>query len=204
MPRRCVELLADGESLDEIYLVTDKQLRTNRQGNPFLQIELRDKTGAISARMWNANEHLFRTFEEGDFIKIKGKVQLYQGSLQILFTGFERIDKAKVTLGDFLPQTEHDISRLYEKLRGTLGKLDNMHLRALVECFLMDEAFVSGFCKAPAGIRNHHAYIGGLLEHVVNLLDAADRILPLYPELNRDLLLMGVFLSGSRLPMASK
>lgn len=194
MSRRSVELLADGESLEEIYLVTDKQLRTNRQGNPFLQIELRDKTGAISARMWNASEHLFRTFEEGDFLRIKGKVQLYQGSLQILFTAFERIDKAQVTLGEFLPQTEHDIGRLYEKLRSLLLKIDDMHLRALVECFLMDEAFVRDFCKAPAGIRNHHAYVGGLLEHVVHLLEAADRLLPLYPEINRDLLLMGVFL----------
>lgn len=194
MSRRSVELLADGESLEEIYLVTDKQLRTNRQGNPFLQIELRDKTGAISARMWNASEHLFRTFEEGDFLRIKGKVQLYQGSLQILFTAFERIDKSQVTLGEFLPQTEHDIGRLYEKLRSLLLKIDDMHLRALVECFLMDEAFVRDFCKAPAGIRNHHAYVGGLLEHVVHLLEAADRLLPLYPEINRDLLLVGVFL----------
>mgnify|MGYP001602263009 CR=1 FL=1 len=194
MSRRSVELLADGESLEEVYLVTDKQLRTNRQGNPYLQLELRDRTGAISARMWNANEHLFRTFEEGDFLKIKGKVQLYQGSLQILFSGFERIERGQVTLGDFLPQTEHDIGRLYEKLRTILRKVSDMHLRALVECFLTDETFVSGFCKAPAGIRNHHAYIGGLLEHVVNVLDAADRLLPLYPEINRDVLLMGVFL----------
>ena len=194
MPRRCVELLADGESLDEVYLVTDKQLRTNRQGNPYLQIELRDRTGAISARMWNANEHLFRTFEEGDFLRIKGKVQLYQGSLQILFSGFERIERTQVALGEFMPRTEHDIGRLYEKLRAILRNVSDMHLRALTECFLTDEAFVSGFCRAPAGVRNHHAYLGGLLEHVVNLLEAADRLAPLYPELNRDLLLMGVFL----------
>lgn len=194
MPRRSVELLADGESVDEVYLVTEKQLRTNRQGNPFLQVALRDRTGAISARMWNANEHLFRTFEEGDFLRVKGKVQLYQGSLQMLFSSFERVDRSLVTLGDFLPQTEHDIGRLYEKFHTILRKVADMHLRALIECFLTDEAFVGGFCKAPAGIRNHHAYIGGLLEHVVSLLEAADRLLPLYPELNRDLLLMGVFL----------
>ena len=194
MSRRSVELLADGEALEEVFLVTDKQLRTNRQGNPFLQIELRDKTGAISARMWNANEHMFRAFEEGDFLRIKGKVQLYQGSLQILFTAFERIERTHITLGDFLPQSEHDIGRMYEKLRSILLKVDDMHLRALIECFLVDEAFVRDFCKAPAGIRNHHAYVGGLLEHVVRLLEAADRLLPLYPELNRDLLLIGVFL----------
>ena len=73
-------------------------------------------------------------------------------------------------------------------------RIDNPHLRALVECFLMDEEFVRGLLQAPAGMRNHHAYLGGLLEHVTNLLDAAERILPVYPELNRDLLLMGIFL----------
>jgi 3'-5' exoribonuclease len=73
-------------------------------------------------------------------------------------------------------------------------KLGNPHLRALVECFLMDDELVRDFCKAPAGIRNHHAYIGGLLEHVVTLLDAAERLLPIYPELDHDLLLSGIFL----------
>jgi 3'-5' exoribonuclease len=79
-------------------------------------------------------------------------------------------------------------------LRGVLLRLGNLHLRALAECFLMDDEFMRGFCRSPAGIRNHHAYLGGLLEHVVTLLDAADRILPLYPELDRDLLFMGIFL----------
>jgi 3'-5' exoribonuclease len=194
MSRRCVELLCDGESIEEIYLVTDKQLRTNRQGNLYLQIELRDRTGGISARMWNANEHQFRTFDEGDFLRIKGKVQLYQGSLQVLFVGFEKIDRQFVDLAEFMPQSSQDVGRMLEKLRAILLRLDNVHLRALVECFLMDEQFMDGFCKAPAGVRNHHAYLGGLLEHVVALLEAAERLLPIYPELNRDLLLMGVFL----------
>jgi 3'-5' exoribonuclease len=194
MSRRCVELLCDGEAIDEVYLVSDKQLRTNRQGNLFLQLELRDRTGGISARMWNANEHQFRSFEGGDFLRIKGKVQLYQGSLQILFTGFERLDKHQVDLAEFMPQSSQDVGRMLEKLRSILLKVENVHLRALVECFLLDERFVDGLCKAPAGVRNHHAYLGGLLEHVVTLLDAADRLTPVYPELNRDLLLLGVFL----------
>jgi 3'-5' exoribonuclease len=83
---------------------------------------------------------------------------------------------------------------LLRRLRGILLKLTNPHLRALVECFLMDADFVRDFCHAPAGIKNHHAYLGGLLEHVVTLLDGAERLLPLYPQLDRDLLLMGVFL----------
>jgi 3'-5' exoribonuclease len=194
MSRRFVQALTDGETIDEVYLVTDKQLRANRNGNLFLQVELRDRTGSISARLWNAGEHLFRSFEEGDFLHIKGKVQLFQGALQIILSHIERVETEKVELADFLPHTEQDISKLWERLRTILFRMDNPHLKGLLECFLMDEEFRADFCKVPAGIRNHHAYLGGLLEHVVTLLDAADRLLPLYPDLDRDLLLMGVFL----------
>ena len=194
MTRRAIQLLTDGENLDEVYMVADKQLRTNRTGSFYLQVELRDRTGAITARLWNANEPQFRSFNEGDFLRIKGKVQLFQGALQVLFTQFERIEPTKVALEEFVPRVEQDINKLFDRLRQYLVKLGDPHLRALAECFLIDDAFVSAFCKSPAGIRNHHAYIGGLLEHVVTMLDVADRVAPLYPELSRDVLMMGVFL----------
>jgi 3'-5' exoribonuclease len=194
MGRRYVQQLIDGEALDEVYLVTEKQLRANRNGNLYIQVELRDRTGSISARLWNAGEHLFRSFEEGDFLRVRGKVQLFQGALQVILSHLDRTDADKVELTDFLPHTEHDASKLYERLRACLMRLTNPHLRGLIECFLMDADFVDAFCKVPAGVRNHHAYIGGLLEHVVRLLEAADRLVPLYPELDRDLLLAGIFL----------
>jgi 3'-5' exoribonuclease len=194
MARRFIQQLTDGETLDEVYLVSEKQLRANRNGNLYIQVELRDRTGAITGRLWNAGEHLFRAFDEGDFLQIKGKVQLFQGALQVILSHLDRIESAKVELADFLPHTEHDVSKLLERLRAVLLKMSNPHLRALIECFLMDETFVADFCKVPAGIRNHHAYLGGLLEHVVQLLDVADKVLPLYPELDRDLLLTGIFL----------
>jgi 3'-5' exoribonuclease len=194
MSRRFVEQLTDGENLHETYLVSDKQLRANRNAVLFLQLELRDRTGAISARLWNATENQFRTFEEGDLLRIKGKVQLFQGSLQIILTHFDRVDPATTSLDDFMPRSEHDVGKLFERLRTILLKMDNFHLRALIECFFMDEEFVNAFCKVPAGVRNHHAYLGGLLEHVTTLLDGADRLLPLYPDLDRDLVLMGIFL----------
>src|SRR5215210_4341220 len=96
MTRRSVQQLTDGETIDEVFVVTDKQLKTNRKGDPFLQLELRDRSGAISARLWNATEAQFRAFEPGDFLRIKGKVQLFQGSLQIVFTGFERVPPQQV------------------------------------------------------------------------------------------------------------
>jgi 3'-5' exoribonuclease len=194
MSRRYVQQLADGEGVDEVYLVTDKQLRANRNGNSYIQVDLRDRTGVINGRLWNAGEPVFRTFDVGDFVRARGKVQQFQGALQVILTHLDKIEPGGVELTDFLPHTTRDVGALLQKLRDGLRKVGNPQLRALVECFFMDEAFVRAFCQVPAGVRNHHAYVGGLLEHVVNLLDAADRLLPLYPEVDRDLLLLGVFL----------
>src|SRR5437764_15153476 len=194
MSRRFVQQMTDGDTIEEVYLITDKQLRANRNGNLYLEIELRDRTGSISARLWNAGENLCRMFEVGDFLLVRGKVQLFQGALQVILNHIERAEAEKIDLADYLPHTEQDVSKLLDRLRGTLLRLASPHLRALAECFFIDDDFMRGFCRVPAGVRNHHAYIGGLLEHVVTLLDAADRLLPLYPELDRDLLLMGIFL----------
>jgi 3'-5' exoribonuclease len=194
MGRRFVQQLTDGESIEEVYLVTDKQLRANRNGNTYLQVELRDRTGAITARLWNVGEAQIRNFEIGDYLLVKGKVQLFQGALQVILTGFERNESQKIELTDFLPHTEHDVNKLLDRLRGFLRKMGNIHLRALAECFLIDDTLMRDYCKVPAGVRNHHAYVGGLLEHVVNMLDVADRIAPCYPGVDRDLLAMGIFL----------
>src|SRR5262245_64799996 len=194
MTRRFLDKLADGDSVDEVFLVADKQLRANRNGNLYLQLELRDRSGAMGARLWNAGEPLARSFDAGDFLHVQGKVQLFQGALQMILTHIDRFAPEKVELTDFLPHTDQDVEKLLARLRGFLGKINNPHLRALADVFLMDEEFVRGYCQVPAGVRNHHAYVGGLLEHVVTLLDAADRLLPLYPGVDRDLLLIGVFL----------
>lgn len=194
MGRRFVQQLTDGESVDEVYLVSDKQIRANKNGNMYLQLELRDRSGAITGRLWNVNETQSRSFDAGDFLLIRGKVQLFQGALQLILSHLERYEAPKVELTDFLPHTEHDINKLLERLRVSLRKIGNVHLRALAECFLMDDELMHGFSRVPAGVRNHHAYVGGLLEHVVTMLDAADRLAPLYPGLDRDVLQMGIFL----------
>jgi 3'-5' exoribonuclease len=192
--RRFVEQLRDGDPLDDVYLVTDKQLRANRNGNTYLLLELRDRTGGISARLWNAGDQTARGFDPGDFLHATGKVQLFQGSLQVILNTIDRVEAQKVELTDFLPHTEQSIPKLLERLKGYLLRLGNPHLRALAECFLMDDDFMRGFTTCPAGVKLHHAYVGGLLEHVASMMDAADRLLPLYPGVDRDLLLMGVFL----------
>jgi len=197
MSRRYVEQLRDGDALDDVYLVTDKQLRANRNGNLYLLLELRDRTGGISARLWNAGDQTARGVDPGDFLHATGKVQLFQGSLQVILNSIDRVEPQKVELTDFLPHTEQSIPKLMDRLRGYLLRLGNPHMRALAECYLMDDAFMRGFTTCPAGVKLHHAYVGGLLEHVVSMMDAADRLLPLYPGVDRDLLLMGVFLHDS-------
>src|SRR5437588_4296017 len=194
MVRRYLHEMTDGDTVEDVFLVTDKQLRVNRNGNAYLQLELRDRTGSISARLWNAGEQAARGFEPGDFLHTTGKVQLFQGSLQIILNTIERVEPQKVELTDFLPHTEQSIPKLMERLKGYLLRLGSPHLRALAECFLMDDDFMRGFTTCPAGVKLHHAYVGGLLEHVVSMMDAADRLLPLYPGVDRDLLLMGIFL----------
>lgn len=192
--RRYVEQLRDGDALDEVYLAADKQLRVNRKGNQYVQLVLRDRTGGISARLWNAGDSFFRSFENGDFVHADGKVQLFEGSLQIILNHLEKSEAEKVELADFMPRTEHDVGKLMDKLRGYLLKLGNPYLRALAECFLMDDAFVRGLAACPAGVKLHHAYVGGLLEHTVTMMDIADRLVPFYPGVDRDLLLVGVLL----------
>ncbi len=194
MIRRYVNQLTHGDSVDEVFLVADKQLRANRQGNLYLQLELRDKTGSIGARLWNATEELARTFEPGDYLRIRGKTQVFQGSLQIILTHIDAIDGSQVEPEEFLPQSSQSVAKLMGRLREVLLAMSNPHLRALIECFLIDDDFVRKFTLAPAGIKNHHAYQGGLAEHVVTLLNVADRIMGFYPEVDRDLLMTGIFL----------
>ena len=194
MSRRYVNQLANGDNVDDAFLVADKQLRVNRQGNPYLHLELRDKTGSVGARLWNASEGLARTFEPGDFLHARGKVQVFQGALQVILSHIETVDPAGISAEDFLPQTTQNVAKLTARLREILLGIGNPHLRALVECFLIDDEFLRKFTIAPAGIKNHHAYHAGLLEHVVTLLTIADRISDLYPDLDRDLLLAGIFL----------
>lgn len=194
MNRRYVEQLRDGDLIDDVYVVAEKQLRSNKNGNPYIQIQLRDRTGMISARMWNVGEGLFRSFDNGDFLQIEGRVQMFQGALQVIANTMQKVGSEKLDLEDFLPRTEADINKLADRLRSILLNLTSPYLRALAEAYFIDDEFVRKFYAAPAGIKLHHAYVGGLLEHTVTMMEIADRLLPLYPAVDRDLVFSGVFL----------
>jgi 3'-5' exoribonuclease len=194
MTRRYVNQIANGDAVDEAYLVADKQLRSNRQGSLYLHLELRDKTGVIGARLWNVTEALAGTFDAGDYVFARGKTQLFQGALQVILSHIELIDPARVEPEEFVPQASQTVARLTKQLRDMLFGLNEPNLRALAECFLIDDEFLRKFTAAPAGIKNHHAYHAGLLEHVVTMMTAAGRIADLYPDVDKDLLMTGILL----------
>src|SRR5262245_28173665 len=194
MPRRFIADLGHQENIDQIFLASQKQLRPNRNGNLYLQVDLADRTGSISARMWNAQDADYRSFEDGDLVHVEGATQIYQGGLQLIATSICKARPEEVDLADFMCLTPSDIDRLALRLSEMLRSMQDLPLRNLAECFLTDDGFMERLVRSPAGIKNHHAYPGGLLEHVVNLMEVADSVAGDYPIANRDLLLMGVLL----------
>jgi len=194
MPRRYINELTQQELIDEVFVANDKQLRPNRAGNLYLQVELSDRSGSIAARIWNANDAIYRSFDNGDYIRVTGTAQLFQGAMQIIATKLHRVDPAEVDEADFTPMPAVAVDKLVLRLGEILRTINDPALQTLAECFLMDEPFMAKLMMAPAGTKNHHAYHGGLLEHVVGLMEVVLRVCPCYPQINRDMLLMGAFL----------
>jgi len=192
--RKRITELAGGAQIDQVFLATRKQLRPNRNGQLYLQVELADRSGAITGRMWNASDEDFESFDEGDYVRVDGTVQLYTGALQIIVTAIGRVDPRSVDESEFRVLATADVERLAGELSHVLGTIRSAPLRRLVEAVLADAELMAAFKRSPAGVKQHHAYAGGLLEHVVNLLHLADLVAPRYPAVDRDLLLVGVLL----------
>lgn len=192
--RKRITELAAGAQTDQVFLATRKQLRPNRNGQLYLQVELADRSGSITGRMWNASDEDFEAFDEGDYVRVEGTVQLYTGALQIIFTAIGRVDPRSVDEGEFCVLSSADIARLTAELTQLLGGIRPGPVRDLVDEVLADDELMAVFKRSPAGVKQHHAYAGGLLEHVVNLLHLADTMAPRYPAVDRDLLLAGVLL----------
>jgi len=194
MQRQFIAELQARDSVDEIYRVVDKQIRANRQGNDYILLQLTDRTGQISGLRWNAGQGIYETFQKGDFLRVLGTAQLHNGVLQIIVQDFEPVPRETVQIGDFEKTSSAQMEILILDLIQRLSRLKNPHLSALANCYLSDPNVMDRLRHAPAGIKTHHAFEGGLLQHVLHLMRVAEAILPLYPQVDSDLLLMGVFL----------
>jgi 3'-5' exoribonuclease len=153
-----------------------------------------DRTGQLNGRMWQATETIYKALPKPGFVHIQGRSELYQNNLQIIINNVSAVDPAKVRVDDFLMRTEKDTRQMFEEIKKIVGRVKNPQLRALVGAFLADTELMEEFCSAPGGMKLHHSYIGGLLEHTHNMMRVAAAILPLYPEVQADLVLAGIFL----------
>ena len=195
--RRFVNELSDGESIEQVFLASEKQLRTNRNGNLYLQVRLNDRTGSVTSMLWNASQNHHDSFNNGDFVRVKGTAQLYNGGMQILAKQFDKVDESVIDESDFVTLSNQKLESMLGRVAELLRRMNNVHLRNLAECYLIDDAFMSGLRSAPAGVKNHHAYHGGLLEHILSLMEVCHLVAPRYSQLDSDLLTMGAFLHDS-------
>jgi 3'-5' exoribonuclease len=192
--RRFVSQLAHNEPVQQVFLASEKLLRPNKNGNLYLQVDLSDRSGSINTRMWNASEDDYKAFENGDFVMVDGATQLFQGNMQLIANRIRRARPDEVCEADFMTLQSADVDRMRARLVEILAKIQTPPLQRLVKAFVDDSVFMDKFCIAPAGMKNHHGYKSGLLEHVVSLLELVLVVAPRYPQLDQDKLLVGAFL----------
>ena len=176
------------------FVVASKQIKAKKTGEPYLALTLSDRTGQVEAKMWDNVAAVLDGFEQDDFIKVKGLLNKYNGRYQITIHKLRRLEEHEVDPADYLPKCPRDIEELWRDLSGFVATLQNPHLKALIEAFMSDAEIAAAYKTAPAAKTLHHAYIGGLLDHVVSLFRLCDLAVRNYPQINRDLLLSGAFL----------
>jgi len=186
--------LQDGQAVSCLFLVSEKGIRTSAKGKNWLELSLRDRTGSIAAKMWDNFEGIAQTFECDDVVMVRGRVKLYRGEKEVTLEQIIPAQEREYDLGDFLAHTKYDVEKLYAELRASIAGMTNPFLKRLLESVVDDPAIAPRVKRAPAAMTMHHAFIGGLLEHVVSLIGLSRGVLGQYPELDADLLLSGIVL----------
>ena len=183
----------ENQVITSFFLVHSRESRSTREGKPYLAVRLGDQTGVIEARVWDESEEI-EPFEADDFVKVQARVELYRDRPQLRIEKLRRARPEEVNLSDYFPRTKKDVEALYRELRDMAAGVGNPHLHALLGSVLDDEAIARKLKQAPGAKRLHHAYLGGLLEHIVSLCQLCQRVAAHYPALNLDLLVTGAIL----------
>jgi 3'-5' exoribonuclease len=175
------------------FVVVSKQIKPKKTGEPYLALTLGDRSGQLEAKMWDNVEEVLDAFDQDDFIKTKGLINKYKQRFQFTIHKVRKLGESEIEFADYLPKTTKDIDQLWQTLTGFIAGFENPHLKALVQAFMADPEISAAYRNAPAAKTLHHAYIGGLLDHVVSLFRSCDLMCKNYPQINRDLLLTGAF-----------
>src|ERR1700733_5301155 len=194
MKQSFVSSLQDGQTVTTHFLVCVKEIRSTREGKSYLRLELGDATGRVEARMWEGFDRMAASFERDDFVKVQARVENYRNKLQLAIEKIRRADESEVDPADFFAHTKEDVDELYARLLNVVASVGNSWLRQLLESVVQDPEIVPRLKRAPAAKVMHHAFYGGLLEHVLSLCNLCRVVLNHYPEANADLLLTGAVL----------
>ena len=194
MARIFIEDLKGGERLEQGFVLKRCDLLKTRGDKLYLALELGDRTGTVPARKWDVSEELFEQVRDAELAMVQGVVEIYKNQLQVVVNQLRRVEPAGFDLAEYLPHTTRDIDEMMGRLAATAASLKNPHLKKLIEACLANEEIAAGFRRCPGAVSYHHAFIGGLLEHTVSMLDVAEKMLPSYPFLDGDLLLAGIIL----------
>jgi 3'-5' exoribonuclease len=195
MPRIAIAQLRDGDVVDQSFVLGGKTLGTTNNNKLFLKADCSDATGAIHLRLWNATREHYERLPTTGYVTVRGRIENYQGHLQLVADAIEPItDLSKVDLSELLKHTQKNVPEMLARLRAIIGQIRDKDLAALVAAFLDDAELVKKLTIAPAAMGMHHAWIGGLLEHTLSLLELALLICPRYPDIDQDLVLAGLLL----------
>jgi 3'-5' exoribonuclease len=176
------------------FLVQAKEIRQKKTGELYLSLILGDRTGDLDAKMWDNVSEVIDAFGRDDFVKVKGMVQIYHNRPQITLHKIRRMDESEVDFGDYFPCSRRAPDDMWAELRGIVAGIANPHIKALLEALLDDEDVAYRYRRAPAAKQIHHAWLGGLIEHVLSLCALARVAAAHYHNVDLDLLLAGVVL----------
>jgi|SRR5450755_1279443 3'-5' exoribonuclease len=194
MKKAFVTELATEQSVTSFFLVHEKEIRNTREGKQYLRMELGDRSGTVEARIWEAFEAIAKDINRDDFVKVAARVEIYRNKPQLVLQQVRRATPEEIDLADFLPHTKENVDEMWAKLQQCAAGIENFWLNKLALSIFSDPKIAERFKRAPAAKVMHHAFIGGLLEHVVGLCGLAKQISAHYPELNVDLLLTAALL----------
>ena len=185
----------EGRVFDSFFLLLARQQRTTRTNKPYLTLTLSDKTGQLEGRVWDPGDpRIAKDADRGDMVKVRGSVSRFDDRLQLKVDQLRKALPGEADRHDLMPATTLDVDGLWQELMGFVESFTEPNLKLLLTTLLQDPELAQAYREAPAAKQLHHAWLGGLLEHVVSLLKLADRVAPHYPVLHRDLLLTGVIL----------
>jgi len=192
--RRFIADLAPSERVEACFSIVNAQIGTKKNGEPYLRCLLGDKTGQCPGRKWSVDDAMARRLPADGFVFVEGEAQAYQGELQIIIHRLEVHEPTPEQMRELLPASKRDPKQMFAEVVALLDTLEHPAMKALAQTYLADEFLMDQFRTAPAAKQMHHAYLGGLCEHTLALLKLADAVCPLYPKINRDIVMMGLFL----------